>query len=296
MNRARRTIQGWLQLVRPPNLFTVPGDPIAGYLLSGGGFADTGWLAALLVAIAACLLYMAGLVWNDYADSAEDLQERPTRPIPSGRVTRKHALWAGIFLMLGGITASWVAAPAAGVLALILTALVLAYNFGSRRIKALGLINMGLCRGTSVMLGAAATGRLPDIGSLPWLAAAVLVGYILAVTWIAYGETRQHHLGLKPWLPAVAASALFLLLDPTLPYARALLAATVIWLLGQAWTLRGAPTPSVVQPRIGSFIRSLLPLQAALCLAVFPTGLAPAAVLLAAWPVSTFAAKTFYGS
>ncbi|MEI6872694.1 MAG: UbiA family prenyltransferase, partial [Verrucomicrobiota bacterium] len=73
----------WLQLLRAPNLFTVPGDPIAGYLIANSGFFD---ISIVLVGMASLAFYGAGLLLNDLVDLREDSAERPDRPLPAGRV------------------------------------------------------------------------------------------------------------------------------------------------------------------------------------------------------------------
>ena len=319
-----RSLKGWLELVRPPNLFTVPGDPIAGFVLAGGG--NGGFWPAALAALAAALLYMAGLVWNDCADAREDALARPARPIPGGRVKRRHALAAAIALAAGGVTLAWRATPQAGLAALALTVLVLAYNFLARRHVAAGVITMGLCRGTSVLLGAAAAWGtqaagipaeagttngvsgvfeafvVPPLGGnygshvLPWVAAVGIMLYIIAVSVLAHGETHRQRLGIKPWLPAAAAALLFVAAGRATPYSAGFAATALVWLLLRGLALRGEPEPADVQRSIGRLIRVLLPLQAGLCALVPATGLVPAMILLAAWPLAALTGRLFYGS
>ena len=81
-------LRAWLQLFRVPNLFTVPGDPLAGFLIATGGHLDTRALCAVLASLA---IYAAGLAMNDLADFAEDKSERPKRPLPSGAIPRGTA-------------------------------------------------------------------------------------------------------------------------------------------------------------------------------------------------------------
>ena len=40
-------MKAWLQLFRVPNLFTVPGDPLAGFLIATGGRLDSRALCAV---------------------------------------------------------------------------------------------------------------------------------------------------------------------------------------------------------------------------------------------------------
>ncbi len=311
-----------MELIRPPNLFTVPGDPLAGFILAGGG-GDGDFAPAALTTLAACLLYMAGLIWNDCADDREDSRTRPGRPIPSGRVRRGHALAVASMMAAGGVALAWQAAPAAGYVALLLAALVLAYNFVTRRHLVAGVITMGLCRGASVLLGAAAVKRIqpagipaeagttkglsdvfgafvvPPLGgnyALPWLAAGGITLYIIAVSVLAHGETHRQRLGIKPWLPAGAAALLFVMVGRANPYSAGLAAVALAWLMLRALALRGEPEPADVQRAIGCVIRTLLLLQAGLCALVPETGLLPAVILLAAWPLAALTGHWFYGS
>jgi 4-hydroxybenzoate polyprenyltransferase len=288
----RATIKGWLELLRPPNLFTVPGDPLAGFLLAGG----TEITPALCAAAAACFLYVAGLIWNDYADAAEDAQTRPDRPIPSDRVKRTHACIMATLLTVAGVVSAWLISPLSGCFAAILAILVLAYNFIARKSKVIGVITMGLCRGTSLLLGAtAALGQLPTNRS-PWVAAAGLTLYIIMVSLIAYGETHKQRLGSKPWLPVALATALVVWAMVHSIWAAAIAIFTVLWLTKLAWTLRGEAQPVIVQKTIGCMIRTLLPMQAALCATVPEVGYIVAIVLLVMWPTASLVGKWFYGS
>ena len=89
-------LKTWLQLVRAPNLFTVPGDPLAGYLLTSLGVLD---LRVIYAMVASLCFYVAGLLMNDLCDLEEDRKERPERPLPSGAATRR-AVW-NLMIILG---------------------------------------------------------------------------------------------------------------------------------------------------------------------------------------------------
>ena len=97
-------IRTWLQLFRAPNLFTVPGDPLAGYVLASYGAFESDVFYA--VGASVCF-YAAGLLDNDLADLAEDRVERPFRPLPSGAakpltVALVAAVLTGAGLLLAG--------------------------------------------------------------------------------------------------------------------------------------------------------------------------------------------------
>jgi 4-hydroxybenzoate polyprenyltransferase len=191
MKTERPIFIAWLELVRVTNLPTVPGDPLAGFALAALGRADVSWWRALPVVAISVLLYMAGLIWNDCADYEEDRRDRPQRPLPSGRIGRRHAAMVGGCMAAAGVGGAWWLGPNTGVFATALFALVLAYNFGSRRIRLLGLFNMGACRGASLLLGAAAA-RPPSAWPPAVIAAAAGVGlYIVGVAWLAVDETKR---------------------------------------------------------------------------------------------------------
>src|SRR5262245_2678680 len=82
-------LRHWLQLFRVPNLFTVPGDPLAGFLLATGWTHEgRAWLdgRAAFAVVASVCLYAAGLAMNDLCDLAEDRRDRPARPLASGAI------------------------------------------------------------------------------------------------------------------------------------------------------------------------------------------------------------------
>ncbi|GAB3998994.1 hypothetical protein GCM10029992_26480 [Glycomyces albus] len=86
-----------------PRARSVPGDAVAGAAAAGCLNRRTAGIAA-----ASVCLYWAGMAANDWADRELDAVERPTRPIPSGRVGPGQALLAA-----GGLTATGLAIAAA---------------------------------------------------------------------------------------------------------------------------------------------------------------------------------------
>lgn len=294
----RASLAAWWRIVRPPNLPTVPGDPLAGFLLAGGAW---GW-PVLWAAAAALCLYAAGLVLNDVADLELDRRERPARPLPSGAVSVRAARLAGGALLLAGMTLASAAGTAALAAGAALALLIVCYNFVTPRGSLAGLLTMGACRAGSVALGiAAAHPRLAAAAPVAWLAAAGIGCYIVAVSLLATGETRPSTLGWKRWLPlataALATLPLVALSTDTprwhLGCAAALLA---LWSIWQATHRAGpAPAPAVLSHTVGCHIRALLPLQAACC-ALAPWGWPAALLLLLLLPLSAALGRDFHAS
>jgi len=292
--------RAWLELLRLPNLPTVPGDPVAGFALASLGQGRVDWLEALPVAGTALLLYVAGLIWNDCADRVEDGVQRPRRPLPSGRVGLRSAAIVASALAVAGIGLAALAGPGALLFSLLLTALVLTYNFGARRIRVLGVFNMGACRGVSLLMGAAAACSPAQWPPAVLVAATGLALYIAAVTWIAARETEAVRIGAVRWAPLVIGGLVFVLVPAAAldrgVAAGACAAFAVGWLVHYGSALRGTPGPAVVGPSVGGMIRTLVPIQAGLCAAGAFGGVAVAAVLMLAWPASALLAKKFYAS
>lgn len=301
-----KTLRTWLQLFRAPNLFTVPGDPLAGYVLAAyGAFEPAVWLA---VGASVCF-YAAGLLDNDLADLREDRAERPQRPLPSSAAQpRTVAIVAAVLAGLGLLLAAMLGAPAFCVA----TGIVLAirtYNHLTKHLPVIGALNMGVCRGLSVLLGATAAPhsdllwRLLALGRINHLLIAVglITLFIAAVTHLARFETKAASPSSAKWLPVIvliAGATLFLmqLYSATFWSTVAIFAVVILSAFGSALKLAGDPQVPV-PPVIGQFIRLLLLLQTAFCAAVGSVESSLiAAVLLIAWPISRAVSKRFYAS
>ena len=255
----------WLELVRPPNLFTVPGDILVGAALAG--VATQSVLPLLAAVVVSLLLYSSGLILNDFADRHADARERPGRPIPSGRVDATDACAVAVAFMgaaiilsvLTGVTRFWV-------MAAILSGLILLYDGPARKIPAVGFIVMGLCRGCNVLLGASIVGSPV---SVPVLAGAGMETlYILCVSLLAHGEVDKSPAPWKWGLPAAAIVGAGPIMLLSLHTARLTtmvpLVILVAWLAATLIALgpRAGRTPK----RIAVLIRGLVLLQILLIL------------------------------
>ncbi|MFS8201241.1 SCO3242 family prenyltransferase [Streptomyces sp. CWNU-52B] len=185
-------VRAWVELLRLPALFTVPGDALAGAAAAGARPTPR-----TLLAIGSSLcLYEAGMALNDWADRAEDAVDRPHRPLPSGRVRPAAALAAA-----GGLTAAGLAlASRAGrrplAIAGALAATVWSYDLVLKRTPA-GPLAMAAARGLDLLLGGAASGG-DTRKAVP--SALTLATHTLAVTTVSRQETQ----GGSPWAPLTA--------------------------------------------------------------------------------------------
>ncbi|MGW5278875.1 SCO3242 family prenyltransferase [Streptomyces collinus] len=271
----RRRARDVAELVRAPAALTVPGDVLAGALAAGrpaGG-------RTLLLAASSVSLYWAGMALNDWADREEDAEERPERPVPSGRIPAAAAFGIAAGLTAAGLGLGALAGGRRVLLrrTLPLAAAVWAYDLGLKRTP-LGPAAMAAARALDVLhgtgtgpaapaLGAAATAGLHtwgvtrlsrhevtgEAGREPLLALAVTAATALA----ASGAVTAARTGR---LPAPGA-----LTDPRLavPVLASVLYATSC--ARPQWAaLRHPGDPARVRTAVGAGIHALLPLQAAL--------------------------------
>ncbi len=93
-------INGLIQLIRPLNCFAMGFAVLVGVSLTG--FNNISWLNLLYGALTGFTLTGAAMAVNDYYDYDIDRINEPTRPIPSGIVSKKTALvFTGILTALG---------------------------------------------------------------------------------------------------------------------------------------------------------------------------------------------------
>jgi 4-hydroxybenzoate polyprenyltransferase len=271
----------YLQLLRLPNVFTAMADILLGFLFTHRRLDP--WPQFALLLGASTLLYLAGMVLNDFFDQAQDARERPSRPIPSGRVRAPTAQRLGFGMLALGVILGWTASGIAGdlrpgAIATLLAAAVLGYDAVLKQTPA-GPLTMGACRTLNVLLGM-------SVADGPWqpvhyVVAAGVGLYIVGVTLFARTEARRSN---RLWLAAGVA---------VLISGIALLASLPAWVSGTEWPeiqvpprwyvfwgLLGLliagrcvravvdPRPQWVQAAVRNCIFSLIILDAAACLAV----------------------------
>ncbi len=294
-----RNLRAWLELFRLPNVFTAMADIFLGYLLVHETLAP--WWAFLLLLGASCLLYTAGMVLNDVFDIAVDREERPRRPLPSGRIPLGLALHTGGVMLGAGVALGWSAGALAGsarpgIVATLLALAIVAYDRMLKRTVIAPAV-MGSCRTLNILLGASTV-----VG--PWhamhytIAAGVGV-YIAGVTWFARTEARESRRLHLAAATVVMGAGLALLasfpqwIDDQMPAAFVPLFALeigerwlVLWLLLGLLILRRPvvaivePSPLRVQMAVKECILSLVVLDAVACYAVRGVPWAAAILLL----------------
>jgi 4-hydroxybenzoate polyprenyltransferase len=299
------------QLLRIPNVFTAFADIALATCVGAAVLPEVPgsfWASAALLALASGCLYLAGMVWNDVFDRAEDAQARAFRPIPSGRVSVRTAVVLGVVLFALGLTfaglaglpgnAGWDAGPLAYAVAIV--AAVLAYDGGVKRTPA-GPLAMGSCRFLNVLLGLSA---IPDAAldlELRLNLAGVVGIYIVGVTWFA--RTEEGRSDGRQLLAGAGVMGLSLILAlvmrARLPYGSGTVAFPYLlvafgFLVGRPVARAvGSPGPREVQAAVKRCVLGLVVLDAVLATAfVGLPGLAilfllPPALVVGKWVYST---------
>lgn len=300
MSTTPSTTATWLQLVRAPNLFTVPGDVLAGVAVAGG----LSWAIAPklgLLVVASMLLYSAGLLLNDWYDQGEDARERPHRPIPSGAVSANAVKQAAIACIIVALILSLLCGLRTFLVAIALTGTVVWYNRSAKQYKPLGIAVMSSCRFFNVLLGAALVSSMPGPQKIFAVCAAFAIAlYIVAVAWVAVDETSR--------LPSVFAVVAYALTPLVIAAAGirgftgvSCWGAILIWLVFTGLTVqvvRQLLTNKEVGHTchlVGGMIRNLIFVQAFL-LASSGASCFVIVGLAALWPLAAVAGRKFYGS
>lgn len=262
----------YLQLLRLPTVFTAMADIFLGFILTHRSFQPVDKFLGLLCA--SCGLYLAGMVFNDVFDRKQDAEERPNRPIPSGRVPLSAAIALGAVLMLGGIAASTLGNYWSPGVAIVLAMMILAYDGVFKRTP-LGPLGMGTCRMLNVMLGASdfTWHQQGSFLARPQLVCAIGLGiYIVGVTWFARTEakhsSRSQLLGALGVLNAGVGVLVWLIctwFGEADRFTVLLLLALIVGQLNyRAWSAIQDPSPQRVQPIIKQMLLSYVMVDAAL--------------------------------
>ena len=291
----------YLQLMRPANIITAWADILAGYGASGFVLALTQvqtepisleLLAWLLLSTTG--LYGGGVIFNDIFDAQIDAQERPERPIPSGRVSPQGATWLGSMFLIIGVTAAAQVTPFSFTLSAIIALAALFYDRIAKHHPWLGPLNMGICRGANLLLGISV---LPAMVEQWWFLAFIPITYIAAITAISQGEVHggKSSTGILALLlmgaVIIGVLALGLLQNyqmlVALPFA-ALLAGRVLPPFFQA---AREPSPDLIRAAVKAGVLSLIVLDATLAsgFAGLPYGL----LVLSLLPISMALAPLF---
>jgi 4-hydroxybenzoate polyprenyltransferase len=214
---SRDRLLAFAQLLRIPNVFTAFADIALGACAAAAvlpSMPTAFWLGYVVLALASGCLYLAGMVWNDVFDLAEDKKARAFRPLPSGRVRVGTAVALALGLLAAGLglafaaglpgRAEWNHEPLA--YAIGIAVCVLVYDGGLKRTP-LGPLAMASCRFLNVLLGLSLIPEAALDTEYRVHLAGVVGVYIVGVTWFARteeGASRKRDLALAASVVALS--------------------------------------------------------------------------------------------
>src|SRR5919199_3132973 len=147
-----------LEMARPYTMFHSGLVAIAGIEVASGGRISASRLA--LAALVTMCGWEAGLYAGDYYDRELDARSKPSRPVPSGRVSAREAF----LTMVGLIGPGYICALALGAanlaLAVVTTALGIAYSKTFKGRALLGNFDRGVLGVCATLFGALAGGNV----------------------------------------------------------------------------------------------------------------------------------------
>lgn len=194
MSANRRKLAAVVELARLSNLPTVVGNALVGCALAVDPLPIDVTIAAIL---AASSLYVGGMAFNDVADVTWDSDHRASRPIPSGRISRRSAaIFAASALLIGFLIAA-IHGIGPAIVCAALIGCILAYDFTHKRLAA-AIVLMGLSRGLVYLLAASMIAWPVDLTRIT-LPAAVISTYTILLTLVARAE-HEERIGPFAWL------------------------------------------------------------------------------------------------
>jgi 4-hydroxybenzoate polyprenyltransferase len=285
-------LRQYLLLVRLPNVFTTPSNILVGYLATTPPAEANGFhLAALMVSSG--LLYIAGIVLNDYFDVEVDRRERPSRPLPSGSISKERAMSIALIALAAANAIALAVSPASLAVSAALTAAIIAYDYRLKRSPA-GPFAMGSTRFLNVILGAspalsaavASGGRavpVPGIWAAAIFAATSLFVYIIAIMILSKKEAGNEKPNTSAafsiifaMIASIALADIFLLQLQWVFLINLMIFAAVIVATYKRLITESSPDSNPVQQAIKNMVISIIILDSVFVsgMAGFPYGMA----------------------
>ncbi len=181
-------LRAWLELMRLSNAPTCVTNVIVGAALMRQVHGGGDWLDVGIIAFGVVILYAGGMAMNDLVDARIDKEERPNRPIPSGRISPRAAAIFVTTTFIVGLALFAIVSMRAFQIGIGLVAAVALYDLIHKQ-TAWSVLVMGACRSLVYIVAAAAI-----VGPFEWSTLGACAGamglYIVVLTFIARVESR----------------------------------------------------------------------------------------------------------
>ena len=167
----------YLILVRLPNLFTLPSNILVGFVIVSA-LTQTTYVQVLLLVTISILHYCVGIILNDLYDFNIDKKERPYRPLPSGKISRKIAIALVTIFSFLALTLSLIVGIPTLVISSILLAIIFGYDKCLKNTWA-GPFTIASARVMNIMLGVSV--NINSASSNPQF---VILTFVLTITFV----------------------------------------------------------------------------------------------------------------
>ena len=147
--------------MRPINSLMMGFAVIVGYIVASKGVLNISPSLLVLGFLTAFLLTSSSMVLNDYFDREVDAINNPLKPIPSGKVSPKNAIYFAAFLAFLGIFSAYLINVLCLAIALVSGIVSTAYNGYFKKTGFLGNLMVSLCVAIPFIFGAAMLGKIP---------------------------------------------------------------------------------------------------------------------------------------
>ena len=198
------TIINYFKLVRIPNIFTTFSNILLGYIFFTNIDHFEFYVIFELISVSA-FLYIGGMIQNDYFDIKIDEKERPSRPLPSNKISKKNALILIYISFSYSIIISFIIGWYTLIITITMVTLISLYNKFLKN-TSWGCINMGIIRSLNVLLGASqsiffiAGGMFDTRFIIPLLSEFL---YVSSITILSWNETKNFVFDLQNSLPFI---------------------------------------------------------------------------------------------
>lgn len=170
-------MNAYLQLFRTGNaVMGIVGVLVSCFMAAGLDIADA-YVNLLISAVVVFMFICGGNALNDYIDHEIDRTAHPERPIPSGRMSRRNALYAGLVMLFGSVLVSFLTFDIECIAIVVIACiLMVAYETCLKQRGFVGNLTIAVLTGMMFLLGGAVVGSFTDNLIVALMATLVSIG------------------------------------------------------------------------------------------------------------------------
>jgi 4-hydroxybenzoate polyprenyltransferase len=221
-------LRAHLGLARISNTPTTISNVLAGAVLAAPLVFNA---ELVLIIIAVALFYTAGMYLNDILDVGIDREQRPDRPLASGRISMGAAWAVTLMLFIAGLGLLWFVDRQSFIAGVVLIGVIAFYDAWHKG-NTIGPVIMAFARVMVYVVAffafaSEATGEL-------WLWGAVMLAYVSGLTYIAKTESLPGVGRYWPLATVIAPAVVAVIIEPRDVLVWSLAVAHVLWVLHSA--------------------------------------------------------------